>query len=154
MLEDLLLRFRRVWAPPGPVSGQAGVPEEAGTQHEDELRELTAALEAIDQEGQRMIRAANAEAAEIMQNARSEAERVVATARARAPEVRANNAAARIRNRQREIDELIAASEREADTIRTRASARLQPIVDRVAAGIFAGIGSLEEQHARVMGGS
>lgn len=153
MLEDLLLRFRRVWAPPGPVTGQAGVPKEAGEQRENEVRDLIEALEAIEREGERIMRAADAEASEIVQKARAEAERLIETARARAPEVRANNAAVRIRDREREIDELVASSQREAESIRTHASSSLQPIVDRVVAEIFAGIGSYEEQHARVVGG-
>jgi len=150
LLEDLLLRFRRVWAPPGPVEGQAGVPTDLQGKLDDELRELTVELSSIDQEGQAILQAAESEGAAIVAAARAEAVRMVEAARAGLPEVRAKSAATRIKDRQAQIDQLIAKAESDAEAIRSRARSRLQPFVELVTEDVFAG---LKEQHARVMGG-
>jgi hypothetical protein len=154
LLEDLLLRFRRVWAPPGPVEGQAGVPTDLQGKLDDELRELTVELSSIDQDGQAIVQAAESEGAAIVAAARAESVRRMEAARARLPEIRAKSAATRIRDRQAQIDELIAKAESDAEGIRSRARSHMQPFVDRVAADVLAGLDAAsEEQHARVMGG-
>lgn len=153
LLEDLLLRFRRVWAPPGPVAGQAGVPEDLGAHVDDELRELTAELNAIDLEGQELLRAAQIEAASITDAARIESERLAEEARLRVPEVRAGRAAQRVLDRQAEIDGLLTAAEKQAAELRARARSRMPPVVDEVAAAVFAGVDASEVDGARVMGG-
>ncbi len=155
LLEDLLLRFRRVWAPPGPVEGQAGVPADLERTLDDELRALTVALNAIDQEGQVIVQAAESEAAAIIAAARAESVRIVESARSRVPDVRAGKAAARIRDREEDVKALIAKAEGGAKEMQSRARSRMQPFIDRVKADVLAeSAGSLEEQHARVMGGS
>lgn len=154
LIADLLLRFRRVWAPPGPVAGQAGVPEDAAAHLNDELRDLTAALQAIEDEGEEIVRAAQAEAATIAEAARAESARIVEAARGGAPAVRAERAAARVRDREVEIDRVIADAERDAAAIRDRARSRMQPLVSRVVADILAAASPEEEEgHARVVGG-
>ena len=153
LIEDLLLRFRRVWAPPGPVAGQAGVPEDAAAHLNDELRDLTVALQSIEEEGDEIVRAAQAQATSIAEAARVEAARIVETARAGAPAVRAERAAARVRDRQAEIDRVIADAQTQAAVIRERARERMQPVVSRVVADVLA-LGSPEEEgRARVVGG-
>lgn len=155
LLEDLLLRFRRVWAPPGPVEGQAGVPVDLERTLDDELHELTMALGAIDQEGQAIVQAADAQAARLIAAARVESAHIVEDARSRAPDVRARKAAARTRDRDDEIKALIALAESGASDIRARARSRMQPLVDRVKEDVLAASTSAwEDQHARVMGGS
>lgn len=153
LIEDVLLRFRRVWAPPGPVAGQAGVPEDAGAYLNDELRELTAALQSIGQEGDEILNAAQVEAASITEAARAESARMVEAARRSAPTVRAARAAARVRDRQAEIDGVIADARGEAALIRERALSRMQPLVVRVAADVLAPASTEEVGHARVVGG-
>ena len=154
LLEDLLLRFRRVWAPPGPVEGQAGVPADLERSLDDELRELTVALSAIDREGEAIVRAAESEAAAIIAVARAESVRVVDGARARVPDVRAGKAAARIQEREEGVIALIAKAESDASEMRSRARSRMAPLVDRVKADVLDELASpVEEQHARVMGG-
>lgn len=153
LLEDLLLRFRRVWAPPGPAAGQAGVPEDAAAHRGDELHEVFEALQAIEDEGREVIRIAEAEAASVGEAARAECGQILEAARTRAPQVRAARAALRVREREADIDQLIAAAEQQARAIRERARARAQPIVDQVVADVFAATTSLEEGHARVVGG-
>ena len=155
LLEDLLLRFRRVWAPPGPVEGQSGVPADLERTLDDELRELTLALSAIDREGQAIVQAAESEAAAIIAGARGESARIVEAARSRVPDVRAGKAAARTQDREEDVKALLANAETGAREMRARARSRMQPLVDRVKADVFAeSAGSWEEQHARVMGGS
>jgi hypothetical protein len=154
LLEDLLLRFRRVWAPPGPVQGQAGVPVDLERSLDDELRELTVALSAIDLEGEAIVQAAESEAAAIIAVARAESVRAVDVARARVPDVRAGKAAARIQEREEGVIALIAKAERDASEMRSRARSRMEPLVDRVKADVLGEVASsVEEQHARVMGG-
>ncbi len=155
LLEDLLLRFRRVWAPPGPVEGQAGVPTDLERTLDDELRELTVALSAIDQEGQAIVQAAESEAAAIVAEARAESARIVEAARSRVPDVRAGKAAARMQDREEDVKALIARAETGANEMRSRARSRMQPLVNRVKGDVLAeSAGSWEEQDARVMGGS
>jgi ElaB/YqjD/DUF883 family membrane-anchored ribosome-binding protein len=154
LLEDILLRFRRVWAPPGPVVGQAAVPTDFEARVDDELRELTSALSAIDEEGQSVVRAAESEAAKLIAAARSEAERAIQTARSRLPEVRATRAAARIRDSEADINDLVAEAEEQARDLRDRARSRMQGVVDTAVTDVFADTaGSLEEEHARIVGG-
>lgn len=153
LLEDLLLRFRRVWAPPGPVAGQPGVPEDAGEHLEEELRELSAQLNAIDVEGKALLHAAQTEAAEIVAAANAESAHIVEEARSLAPSVRAGRAAQRASDREAEMDRLIAEAETQAVAMRARARPRMQPIIDKIAADAFVGVRSSEVTDARVMGG-
>jgi cell division septum initiation protein DivIVA len=154
LLEDILLRFRRVWAAPGPGAGQSAVPVDLEVRLDDELSELTSALSAIDEEGRSVVQAAEKEAAGILAAARSEAERTIQTARSGLPEVRATRAAARIRDRSADINHLIAEAEKRASDLRDRARPRMQGFVDRAVNDVFADTpGLAKEEHARVVGG-
>jgi hypothetical protein len=154
LLQDLLLRFRRVWSPPGAVVGQAAVPVDVQARVEDELRELTAALEVIEREGEAIVRDAQAQAASILTAARTEAERRIESARAKVPEQRSQSAAARIRHQGKEITARIAEAERQAGAIGSHASVRMKHLVDQVTADAYAGIESTSEvTSARVVGG-
>jgi cell division septum initiation protein DivIVA len=154
MLEDFLLRFRRVWAPRGPAAGQAAVPTDEKSRISDELRELTAALKAIEQEGVEIVLAAEKEAAEVIASAQAEAERATETARSRLPEVRASRAGARFRDREATIEALAADAQKAAQDLRTRAHSRMPDVTKGVLADIFAITeGSSEGRHASVVGG-
>jgi hypothetical protein len=150
-LEDILLRFRRVWAPPGPVMGQAGVPADLQARVDDELRELTALLASIDEEGQAVVRAAEEQAAKIVARAHLDAGSAVESAQRGAPAVRAQGAAARIKDRQAAIDALMVGAEKEAVELRDRARTRMNGLVDAVLARTFASV-SAEEDDARIVG--
>lgn len=152
LLEDILLRFRRVWAPPGPAAGQPGVPTDLAAGLDDELRDLTVELAAIAREGQAIVQAAEAEARSIVDSARSEAVRIVEAATVAAPQLRTQRAAEKIRDRRAEIDRLIGVAQAEATTLEQTARARMQPVIERVVSDIFAAQPA-EEQHARVVGG-
>jgi hypothetical protein len=153
LLEDLLLRFRRGWAPPGPVAGQGAVPVDLEARVEDELRGLTADLNVIEQEGQEVVRTAKAEAVTILAAARAEAERTVESARSRLPRVRATSAAGRIRDREAKVDDLLASAESQAADLRSRARSRTSGVADQVVADVFAGIDSASEvPNVRVVG--
>jgi hypothetical protein len=154
LLEDLLLRFHRIWAPPGAVAGQASVPADLQAHVDDELRELGAALDAIDQEGQAVVHEAEAQAAAVVAAAHADADRRIEAARARAPEERSLSASAHVRDRGAEITARINEAELEAVAIGSRATARFQQIVDLVSAEVFTGVeGASEVPHARVVGG-
>jgi vacuolar-type H+-ATPase subunit H len=154
LLEDFLLRFRRVWAPPGPVAGQAPVPADLEARIDDELHELTSALSAIDDEGKSIVQSAESEAAKIVAAAKSEADRLIESAQGKLPEVRASSATARISNRKTEADQLIASAETQAIDLRDRAVARMQSFAGRVVGDVFEPVaGSVKEEHARVVGG-
>ncbi|MFI5283317.1 MAG: hypothetical protein ACHQ0J_09335 [Candidatus Dormibacterales bacterium] len=154
LLEDLLLRFRRIWAPPGAVAGQASVPADLQARVDDELRELTVALDAIGREGQAVVEASEREAAAVLAAARAEAQHRIEAARARVPEERSLSASAHIRDRGTEIDARISEAELQAGAIRSRAAERMRPLVDQVTAEVFAGVGGeLEVADARVVGG-
>jgi hypothetical protein len=154
LLEDFLLRFRRVWSPPGAVGGQAAVPADARARVEDELRELTAALDVIEREGQAIVNDAQAQAAAILAAARTEAEHRIEAARTKVPQQRSLSASARIRDRGTEVSARIADAERQAGDITSRARARVQHLVDQVTADAFVGIeGTSEVASARVVGG-
>jgi cell division septum initiation protein DivIVA len=154
LLDDFLLRFRRVWAPPGPAAGQAAVPADLEARVDDELSELTSALNAIDGEGKSIVQAAEAEAAKVLAAAQSEADRLIETARGKLPEVRASRATARISDRKTERDQLIASAEKQAVDLRDRAMTRMQSFAGRVVGDVFEQVaGSVKEEHARVVGG-
>jgi len=152
LLEDLLLRFRRVWAPPGPVAGQSGVPEDLAATTDDELRDLSLALAAIDENGRAIVVESERQAAAIISAAMTESARIVETARERAPRVRADRAASRVRDRSAEIERLLAAAARDADAIRARASQGMEPAVARVVANVYGTPASSEVESARVVG--
>jgi hypothetical protein len=150
-LEDILLRFRRVWAPPGPVMGQSGVPSDLQARVDDELRELTALLASIDEEGQAVLRTAQAEAAKIVAQAHAGAERAIEAAQLRLPGVRARGASARIKDRQVVIDTLLVRADKDANELRGRSRIRLDGMVAEVLARTFVGAPA-EEGHARIVG--
>jgi cell division septum initiation protein DivIVA len=153
MIQDFLLRFRGVWAPPGPAAGQAGVPADRRADLDHELRDLSDALETTEREAQEIVGAGEAEANAIAEAAGSESVRIVEEARLSAPQVRAQRAAARIQDRRAEIDRLISAAEADAAAVQVRAGSRVQPLVELIVAGFFAAQPAAGEQHARVMGG-
>ena len=154
LLEDFLLRFRRVWAPPGAAAGQASVPTDLEAQIDDELHDLTSALSAIDLEGKSIVQSAESEAARILDAYQSEADRVIESARGKLPEVRASSATARISSRKSEADELIADARKQAVDAGDRAMTRMQSFAGRVVSEAFEQVaGSVKEEHARVVGG-
>lgn len=152
LLEDFLLRFRRVWAPPGPVAGQAGVPQDLAATIEDELRDLSLELETIDTRGREIVREAEAESDAIAASALNAASKIVETARERAPAVRAASAAARVRDRADEIDSLLARAAQDAQSMRDRAGPRMDPVVRKVVERVLAAPAISEAGHARVVG--
>lgn len=154
LLEDFLLRFRRVWAPPGPVSGQVAVPEDLEARVDDELRELTSALGAIEIECQAVVREAETAAAKIIAEARTEAEHTIQAARSRLPDLRATRAAVRIQDRESRMSEVVTEADRQAAELRDRARSRMPGIVEEALADVFADTAARPgEGHARVMGG-
>lgn len=151
LLEDLLLRFRRVWAPPGPVVGQAGVPTDLVARLDDELRELTEELAALDEEAQALERAAEAEAAGLVAAARAAVDDDMRLAQSRLPEVRASGAAARIRDRQSVMEGVMVQAARDAGDLRERSRERMTGVVEAVLSDLF--MQALEESDAHVVGG-
>jgi cell division septum initiation protein DivIVA len=149
-LEDILLRFRRVWAPPGPVMGQAGVPADLQARVEDELRELTALLASIDEEGKAVLRAADEEAAKIIARAGADAASAIEEAQRTAPEVRAAGAALRIKDRQAATDSLLARAHDDAAQLRDRARERMDGFISAAVSRTFASLA--EESDARIVG--
>lgn len=152
LLEDLLLRFRRVWAPPGPVAGQAGVPEDLAATIEDELRDLSDELAAIDRRGQDVVSRAQAESAAIAASAMAEAASMVEAARTRAPHARADSAARRVSDRGDEIERVLARAAADARSLREGAEPRMRPLVDKVVEEVFASASGSEARDARVVG--
>jgi hypothetical protein len=151
-LEDILLRFRRVWAPPGPVMGQAGVPADLQSRVDDELRELTTMLASIDEEGRSIIQGAEAESARMVARAQADAVGAIAAAQQRAPEVRAMGASARVRDRQAAMDSLLAAARKDAVGLRDRSRERMDEVVRTVVARTFAHVPE-EVADVRIVGG-
>ncbi|HSP08877.1 MAG TPA: hypothetical protein VLU92_04705 [Candidatus Dormibacteraeota bacterium] len=151
LLEDLLLRFRRVWAPPGPVVGQAGVPADLVARLDDELRELTQALAALDEEAQALVRAAEAEATRLVAAAQMGVDEDARLTQSRLPEVRASGAAARIRDRESVMDDLMKRAVADAADLRKRSRQRIESMVAAVVSELCTPV--LEESDAHVMGG-
>jgi hypothetical protein len=151
LLEDLLLRFRRVWAPPGPVVGQAGVPTDLVARLDDELLELTEELAALDEQAQAVVRAAESEAARLVAAARAAVDDDARVAQSRLPEVRASGAAARIRDRQSVMDDVMVRAARNAADLRERSRERMTSVVEVVLSDLFRQ--ALEESDAHVVGG-
>ena len=153
LLEDLLLRFRRIWSPPGAVVGQPGVPEEAGVRLDEEVRELTAELAAIDADAARQEQAGDAQAAAIREAASAEAQHIVEEARARLPALRAERAASRTLERQAGIERLVEEARRQHEEVIARARARMPELVRGVVDAVFAEAAEEEVAHAGVVGG-
>ncbi len=151
LLEDFLLRFRRVWAPPGPVVGQAGVPTDLEARLDDELRELTEQLAALDEEAQAVVRAAEAEAARLVATAQAAVDDDARLAQSGLPEVRANGAAARIHDRQSVMEDVMVRAARDAADLRERSRERMAGLVELVLSDLFTQ--ALEESDAHVVGG-
>lgn len=151
LLEDFLLRFRRVWAPPGPVVGQAGVPTDLEARLDDELRELTEQLAALDEEAQAVVRAAEAEAARLVATAQAAVDDDARLARSGLPEVRASGAAARIHDRQSVMDDVMVRAARDAADLRERSRERMAGVVELVLSDLFTQ--ASEESDAHVVGG-
>ncbi len=153
LLNDLLLRLRRIWAPVGPAAGHAGVPEEAGTGLETEIADLAHELAAIDNEAMTIERDAKEKAAAIREAARAEASRIREQARGQLPAVRASQAARRVEDRQGEIASVLLAAEQSARAVRDRANARMPALVGRVVGEVFRSVAAAKEDHAGVVGG-
>lgn len=153
LLDDLLLRLRRIWAPVGPAAGQAGVPEEAGAGLDAEIADLSRELAAIDDEAIAILRAAEEQAAGIRSAAHLEASRISEQARTQLPRVRASQAARRIEERQAEIAQVLSAARQSAGEIREGARSRMPLLVGRIADEVFGSVVAAKENHARVVGG-
>ena len=154
LLEDLLLRFRRVWAPPGPVTGQAGVPADLDARIENELQQLTVQLAGFEAESEAVVHDAQLRADAIIAAARAAAEHDLVAARSRLSEVRARSALARASRREADIARLMETAEREAEAVRVRAGTHRALLVEAAVDEVFAGLPARDkEDRASAVGG-
>ena len=128
-LVDLLNRFRRLGAPPGPPARPVGIPASGGEALLAELAPLFAALDAIGDEATAIRADAERRAADLRSGASSEAGSIVAQARAAAADARREAAAERQRAMRGEAERVRVDAEREVARIRAQARAQLSALV-------------------------
>jgi hypothetical protein len=128
---DLLRRFRRVAAPPGRAAA-ATVPVDRLEELSAELAPVFGAMDAIEEEIDRVEREGEENAARIRDEGRATAERILADARERAEVARSEAAATRRRSREEEIGAMLSAAEEQAREIAGRADGRIEDGVVRV----------------------
>ncbi|HYM50474.1 MAG TPA: hypothetical protein VET65_07845 [Candidatus Limnocylindrales bacterium] len=150
-MAELLQRFRRAAAPPG-AAAQPGIPSDRKADLSSELGEVFAAVRAIEAEAAAITTGAQREAARIRETALVEAQRIVADARAQVPAARAEAAAARRRERDREIRELMGGAENQATQVRLMAASRTGSLVERIIGDVLDGVTQAGEDDVELMG--
>jgi hypothetical protein len=76
-LQDLLRRFRRAWAPPGPALARVAPPVDITARLRAEIQPLLDALADIQHDANATRRDADTQAAALLEKASREAEQVV-----------------------------------------------------------------------------
>jgi vacuolar-type H+-ATPase subunit H len=131
-LSDVLHRFRRFRAPPGPPARAVGVPSTPGEEIAAELAPLFAELDVIEAEARALREAAETEADEELRDARERAAQIMATAREHVDAERERALALRRSATQSETAELASAAAAEAAAIRKEGEERLPRLLDAV----------------------
>jgi flagellar biosynthesis/type III secretory pathway protein FliH len=140
-VRDLLDRFRPAGAP-GPA-GAAGVPADRRESAAAELAPVFTALDEVEQECDRLRRAAAQAAAERRAAAAEQARAIVARARNEAGAERAA-AAARVReDTAAELAQVAASAAAEADEVRRRGAQRLPQLLSQVVERVHADLAAL-----------
>ena len=136
-LEEFLLRFRRLAAPPG-LAGPAGVAVDRTADITMELAPLLVAIDEIEDEADAIERQASEHGVERVALAENEARRLVADADSRVAEVRTAIVGERHRTRAVEVRTLRRRARTEADRIGRTAALHAPELVDRAVARIRA----------------
>ena len=131
-LSDLLNRFRRLGAPPGPPAAGLGVPARAGASIAAELLPVFVAVDLVENEASAIRDAAEPAARELVAAAREEAARIRADAARRAERERAAAVAACEADSRDELARIARDADAEAARILGAAAARRPELVARV----------------------
>ena len=134
MVADLsryLRRFRRLVSPPGRAAPGA-VPSDRRAELADELAELFAAIDEVQQEAERIRGEGEEEAERRREEADEQVERILSSAREETEELRADEAARRRQEIEDTIEEIRGDAEREAEAARARSQDRIGALADRV----------------------
>lgn len=130
-LSRYLRRFRRLVSPPGRAAPGA-VPSDRRAELSDELAEVFAAIDEIEQEAERIRGEGEEEAERRRDEADEHVERILNSAREETEELRAEEAANRRQEIEDTIEEIRGDAEREAEAARGRSQDRIGDLADRV----------------------
>ena len=136
-LGSYLRRFRRLMSPPGRP-GPMAVPSDRVADTTDELAELLAAVDVIDQEARATLADAHDRAQRRREQGRLEADRIRREAQQQAEEERAAAAADQRSQLEDELQGLADAATHEAEEVRQAAADRLDDLAAEVAARVLA----------------
>lgn len=130
-LDRFLRRFRRLVAPPGRPR-PAGVPVDREAALSDELAEVFAAIDAIQEDAEAIRKEGKEKAEELRSRAEEEARRVISEGEDQADEVRAEEAARHRERLQEEVQKALALARSDAEEVRERANERVDELAGRV----------------------
>ncbi len=136
-LEELLLRFRRLAAPPG-LAGPAAVAVDRTADITLELGPLLAAIDAIEDEADAIVREARERGVERRALGETEARRLLADAEPRVAELRTAVVRERHRTRALEARTVLRQARAEADRVERTAGLHAPELVERALASIRA----------------
>ena len=126
-----LRHFRRLVSPPGRP-GPIGVPADHLAELSEELEAVFRAVDAIQEEADRIRKDSESEARKKQEEAEDEAGRIVADARDRAEQVRAEEAARQRRDIEKDAQTALDQAEQQAEETRKRANEKLDSMVELI----------------------
>jgi vacuolar-type H+-ATPase subunit H len=139
-LPDLLRRFRRTWAPPGPAQARVAPPVDITARLRAEIQPLLDALTDVQREAKIIRRDAENSATASLDKASQEAVEQVREAERQAPSVRSAAAEQQGRAVDADISSTLAAGRREAERIEQQARQRLPELLESVRTCVLKGV--------------
>lgn len=131
-LPELLRRFRRVWAPPGPALARVAPPVDVGAGLRREVQPLLDAIAEIQQRARAVEDEADGKARQLLDSASADAERIVREAENRAPQARSDAAGKQRHAVDAEIESAHSTSQDEAKRIEAQLGDRLPALLAKV----------------------
>ncbi|MGH7617483.1 MAG: hypothetical protein ACREPM_09675 [Gemmatimonadaceae bacterium] len=141
-LPELLNRFRRAWAPPGPPRGLVAPPADVAARLRAEVQHVLDAIAEIQRRADTELAEADAASQQQLDAAAQTAKAAVRDAEQRAPDARSKAAEEKHRAVDAEIASVLAGGQEEARRIAAQAKDRLPPLVTSVCACVQAVAGA------------
>lgn len=138
-LPELLRRFRRAWAPPGPALARVAPPVDVAARLRTEIQPVLDAVGEIQDRADTMRTEAETKAGELLETASREADQRVRDAEHQAPEARAQAAEHKHHSVDAEIASVHAAGREGARRIAEQAQERLPELLEKVRACVLNG---------------
>lgn len=142
-LQELLRRFRRAWAPPGPALTRVAPPVDVTARLRKEIGPLLATIAECQERAGAIEKEVEQKATELLEEASLEANRRIQDAEKQAASVRGEAAAKKQEAVSRELQSALDSAREEVQRIEARSKERLPQLVEQIVDCVLKGPESL-----------